>query len=189
MVVIGGGGCIRQRLLYLGKVVIFGQKWLYSGKRESSGKSGCDLYSGKSGCIRAKMVLFGQKWFISGKFLFGQSGFIREKVVVFGQSGSIWAKVMYLGESRVKIVVFKRLYLLYSGKVAKVGCIRAKSGCIRGCFRAKVGKKWLYFGAKVVEFGQSGGKWLYLGIRAKIVVVLGKGCCIWAKWLYLGKSG
>ena len=30
------------------------------------------LYSGKSGCIRAKVVVFGQKWLYSGK------------VVVFG---------------------------------------------------------------------------------------------------------
>ena len=35
----------RQKLLYSGKVVVFGQKW---------------LYSGKSGCIRAKVVLFAQ---------------------------------------------------------------------------------------------------------------------------------
>ena len=39
MVVFGQGGCIRV------KVVIFGQKM---------------LYSGKSGCIRAKTVVFGQ---------------------------------------------------------------------------------------------------------------------------------
>ena len=38
MVVLGKSGCIRA------KVVVFGQKW---------------LYSGKSGCIRAKVVVFG----------------------------------------------------------------------------------------------------------------------------------
>ena len=36
-----------QKLLYSAKVVVFGQKW---------------FYSGKSGCIREKMVLFGQKF-------------------------------------------------------------------------------------------------------------------------------
>ena len=55
-------GCIRKKLLYLGKsdyfgpkvifiwarVVLFGQKW---------------LYLGKSGSLRGKVVLFGQKWF------------------------------------------------------------------------------------------------------------------------------
>ena len=43
--------CIRA------KVVVFGEKWQYSGKR---------------GCIRAKVVVF------------GQSGLIRANVVVFG---------------------------------------------------------------------------------------------------------
>ena len=67
-----------------GKVVVFGQKWFYSGK------SGCTwakvvefgqkwLYSCKSCCNRAKMDLFGQKWLYSGiVVVFGQ------KVVVFG---------------------------------------------------------------------------------------------------------
>ena len=40
------------------KVVVFGQKW---------------MYSGKSGCIRAKVVVFRQKWLYSVKLvLFGQ---------------------------------------------------------------------------------------------------------------------
>ena len=56
MVVFGQGGCIRV------KVVIFGQKM---------------LYSGKSGCIRAKVVVFGQRWLYSGK------------LVVFGYNGCI----------------------------------------------------------------------------------------------------
>ena len=34
-------------MLFLGKVVVFGQAL---------------LYSGKSGCIRPKVVVFGQKW-------------------------------------------------------------------------------------------------------------------------------
>ena len=52
MVVFGQSGCIQKKWLYLGKVVVFGQK---------------RLYSGKSACIRArwlcsgKMVAMGQK--------------------------------------------------------------------------------------------------------------------------------
>ena len=58
-------GCNRAKLLYLGnvfvfgqsgcireKVVIFKQKWLYSCKDFVIGKKW--LYTGKSGCIRAK---------------------------------------------------------------------------------------------------------------------------------------
>ena len=45
------------------------------------------LYSGNSGCNRAKVVVFGQKWLYSGKVVvFGQkwlysgkSGFVRSK--------------------------------------------------------------------------------------------------------------
>ena len=33
-----------------GKLVVFGEKW---------------LYSGKSGCIGAEVILFGQKWMYS----------------------------------------------------------------------------------------------------------------------------
>ena len=101
----GKSGCIRE------KVVVFGQMWLYSGKKWLySGKSGCIrakwLYSGKSGCIRAKVVLFRQKLLYSGKMVFfRESESIREKVVVFGQkwfytgrSGSIQAKVVVVGK-------------------------------------------------------------------------------------------
>ena len=76
----GKSGCILPKLLYWLLLVVFGQKWLYSGK------NGCDrdtvvvfvrkwLYSGKSGCIPAKMIVFKQKWLYSGN------------VVVFGQRG------------------------------------------------------------------------------------------------------
>ena len=41
----GQNSFIRAKLLYLGKVVVFGQKW---------------LYLGKSGCIWAKVVVFWQ---------------------------------------------------------------------------------------------------------------------------------
>ena len=44
MVVFGQGGRIVAKWLYSGKVILFGQKW---------------LCSGKSGCIREKVVLFG----------------------------------------------------------------------------------------------------------------------------------
>ena len=57
----------RQNRLYSGKsgsiqvkVVVFGQKWLYSGKVVVFSEK--LLYSGKSGCIRAKVVLFWQTW-------------------------------------------------------------------------------------------------------------------------------
>ena len=59
-------GCIRA------KVVVFGQKW---------------LYSDKSGCIRAKVFVFGRKW-----LSLGNSGciwtkwFYSGKIVVFGQT-------------------------------------------------------------------------------------------------------
>ena len=46
-------GLIRARWLYSDKVVVFGQKWLYSGKSGYTRAKG--LYSGK-------MVVFGQKW-------------------------------------------------------------------------------------------------------------------------------
>ena len=65
------GGSSRQKWFYRAKVVVFGQKW---------------LYSGTSGCIRSRMVVFGQKWLYSGKVVVDeQSGYIRAKVVVFWQ--------------------------------------------------------------------------------------------------------
>ena len=51
MVVFGQNDCIRA------KVVVLKQKWLYLGKEVVFGKK--LLYSGKSGCIRAKVVVFG----------------------------------------------------------------------------------------------------------------------------------
>ena len=45
-------------------MVVFGQKWLYSGKVVVIGQGGFNwakwLYSGKDGCIRAKVFLLGQ---------------------------------------------------------------------------------------------------------------------------------
>ena len=52
-------------------MVIFGQKW---------------FYSGKSGCNIAKVVVFGQKWLYSGKIGVIRVGwFYSSKVVVFEQ--------------------------------------------------------------------------------------------------------
>ena len=49
----------------MGKVVVFGQK---------------SLNSGKSSCNRAKMVVFGENWFYLGKSgVIGQSGCIRAR--------------------------------------------------------------------------------------------------------------
>ena len=72
MVVFGRGRSNPATLLYSGKVVVFGQKW---------------LYWGKGGCIRAKVVAFRQKGLYSRKVvLFGpkwlysrKSGCIRVK--------------------------------------------------------------------------------------------------------------
>ena len=55
-----------QKLLYSGKVVLLGQKWL------QSIKSGCILAKviviEQGSCIRAKVVIFGQKLLYLGKF-------------------------------------------------------------------------------------------------------------------------
>ena len=65
MVILEKSGCIWA------KVVVFRQKWLYSGKR-------CR--------IRGKVVIFLQSGCIGKKFsLFWQSGFSRAKVVVIGK--------------------------------------------------------------------------------------------------------
>ena len=65
-------------------MVVFGQKWMYSGKVAVFGQNVYIrkqvvifwkkwLYSGKGGCIRAKVVVFGQKWLYLDKVvLFGQ---------------------------------------------------------------------------------------------------------------------
>ena len=61
-------------------MVLIGHKWLYSGKSgcirakvDVFGQRGCilakRLYSGKSECIRAKVDVFGQKWLYLGKMV------------------------------------------------------------------------------------------------------------------------
>ena len=75
MVVFGINGCIRANRLYSGKIGfirakwVFLAKWLYLGKVVEFWQK-C-LYSGQSGCTRAMVV-------------FGKSGCIRAKVIVFG---------------------------------------------------------------------------------------------------------
>ena len=134
MVVYEQGGCIRV------KMVVFGKKWLYSGRNRCIPANWLYsdkvivfgqqwLYSGKLVVIWAKVVVFGQKWLYSGN------------LVVFGQSSGIRAWWLYLGKSGM--VLFGQIWL-YSGK--------------NGCIREKVvvlGQKWLY-SDKVVVFGQSG---------------------------------
>ena len=67
------------------------------------------LYSGKSGCSRAKEVVFGQKWFHSCKsYCIRKSGCIWANVVVLGKSGCNWAKVVVFGK-----VIVLRQNLLY----------------------------------------------------------------------------
>ena len=59
-------------------MIVFGQKWFYSGK---SGYIGAKVVAfGQSCYIRAKEVVFGQKWLYSGK-----SGSVQAKVVIFGK--------------------------------------------------------------------------------------------------------
>ena len=84
-------------------MVVFVQKWLYSGKCGCIRERGCSrakvivfLQSGcnrQSSCNRAEVVVFGisdciraKKWLCSGKVVVNvQSGCIRAKMVVFGQ--------------------------------------------------------------------------------------------------------
>ena len=95
--------------------------------------------------------------------VYGHCGCILAKIVVFGQFGFNPSNWLYSG----KVVEFGQKWLL-SGKS---GCIRDKSGCIRGnwLFSVKSG----YIRAKVVVFGQGGC------FRAKRFYS-GKTCCIGA---------
>ena len=72
MFVFGQSGCIRAEKLYSGSVVVFGQKWLNSGKK---------------GYFQAKVVVLVQKWLYSVK-----SCFNREKLLYSGKSGCIVEK-------------------------------------------------------------------------------------------------
>ena len=69
MVVFVQSGCIRESGSIRAKMVVFGQKWMYS----------CKVFVIlQSRCIR-------EKWLYAGKnVVIGQSGCIRGKLVVFG---------------------------------------------------------------------------------------------------------
>ena len=78
-------------------MVLFGQKWLYSGKMVLIGQK--LLYSGKSGCIRAKGVFYsGRSGSFRAKLVVFLSGCVRSEVGIFVKSGSIWAEVVLFGQ-------------------------------------------------------------------------------------------
>ena len=54
----GKSGCIRAKLLYSDNKVSFGQKWCYSGNMVVFGSNW--LYTGKSGSTQVKVVVFWQ---------------------------------------------------------------------------------------------------------------------------------
>ena len=83
IVAIGLYDCIRtKRFFFRAKWFVFGQKLLYSGKVVVFGQS-CSIYKlDKRCCNRAKVVVIGQKWFYSGK-----SGSIRAKWLYSSKSG------------------------------------------------------------------------------------------------------
>ena len=72
-------------------MVVFGQKWFFSGKSGSVREK--DVVLGQNCCVRTRVVLVGQKWLYSGK-----SGCIRAKVVVIGEVVLIRHKWLYLGK-------------------------------------------------------------------------------------------
>ena len=132
VVVLGQKGCIRA------KVVVFGQKCCIRAKVVVFGQSGCIWVFGQS--IPANwlfsVLVFGQKWLCSGKI-----DCIRAKVVVFGQSGWLY------------LIVFRQTWCQKCCFVFwKSGCIPAKLGCIWA-------KVFDSIRAKVVVFGQIGCIW------------------------------
>ena len=84
MVVFCLNGCIWAKWLYSGIVVVFGQKWLYSGK--SCSILAKEVVFGQSDCIRVrwlysgKVAVIGQKCLYSGKWLYS------DKIVYSGKS-------------------------------------------------------------------------------------------------------
>ena len=83
---------------------MFGQKWLYSGKK-------CSIP--ENGSIWTKVVVIGEKWLYSGK-----DGCIRanwlysDKMVVFGQSGCNRVNWLYSkksGSIRAKVVIYRNV--------------------------------------------------------------------------------
>ena len=57
MVEFGQSGCVRARQLYISKLVVLGQNWLYSEKVVFNGQNCCIP---ENGCIRLKVVVFGK---------------------------------------------------------------------------------------------------------------------------------
>ena len=89
MVVFGQSSCIRAKLFDSDKVVVFGQKL---------------LYSGQGACILAKYDCIRANWLYSVK-----SGFIRAKWLYSGKGGCIRAKRLYSGKKLLfscKVVEF-----------------------------------------------------------------------------------
>ena len=124
-------------------MVVFGQKWFYSGNKVVFGhckvvvvvliRRAKVVVLGQSCCIRAKVVVFGQSGF----------GCIGAKVVVFEQrwlylgksgctpeSGCIFSKWLYSG----KLVIFgqKWLYSGQTGFLRRKWMCSGKGGCIPG---------------------------------------------------------
>ena len=94
-------------------MVIFKQKWFYSGKSfyirakvvvfgENCSIRANRLFIGQGGCILGKVVVFQQRWLYRSK-----SGCFGTKVVVFEQIGVIREKWMYSG----KVVVLGQKWL------------------------------------------------------------------------------
>ena len=85
-------GCIRA------KVVVFGQKWLYSGRVVVFGKV---VVLGQKWLYSRNVVVFGQNLFYLDKVVLQLSKVvvcIRAKVGVFGQSGCNREAVVVLGQ-------------------------------------------------------------------------------------------
>ena len=88
--------CISAKVVVFGSVsiraelVVFGQRWLYSGKEDVFGLkwlfSGKLMYSVKVVIIGQKLLIFGQKWLYSGKIsCIRAMRLYLGKLVVFGQ--------------------------------------------------------------------------------------------------------
>ena len=87
-------------MVVIGKLVVLGQKWLYSGKSGS--------ICGKE-VVFGEMVVFGLTWLYSGNWLYwGKSGCTQARMVVMWKGGCICVLCLYL---------------------AKSGCIREKISC------------------------------------------------------------
>ena len=81
-------------------MVVFGKSAFYSGNVGSARQGVCIrakvVVFGQSDYIRAKLVVFWQKWLYSGK-----TGFIRAKVAVFGQKWLYSGKSGLFGQKRL----------------------------------------------------------------------------------------